>query len=164
MNLSSRVLSGFLISAAANTRHVSTRLVSNKSFAKMPKKMKQNKQHKQQEGVALPNASVTSELENAVVQNDNGSISIKVLAKPGAKQNGITSITAEGVGIQIAAPPVDGEANTALVKYVAQLLGLKKSEVRLDKGSKSRNKVLLLHNTGITVEDIISRLELEKES
>jgi hypothetical protein len=39
----------------------------------------------------------------------------------------------EGVGVQIAAPPVDGEANTELVKYMAKLLGLRKSDVSLDK-------------------------------
>ena len=39
----------------------------------------------------------------------------------------------ECVGIQIAAPPVDGEANTELVKYMSKVLGLRKSDVSLDK-------------------------------
>ena len=39
----------------------------------------------------------------------------------------------DGVGIQIAAAPVDGEANTELVKYLSKLLGLRKSDVFLEK-------------------------------
>ena len=45
----------------------------------------------------------------------------------------ISDIGSEGVGVQIAAPPVDGEANTELVRYIASVLGLRKSDVSLDK-------------------------------
>ena len=45
----------------------------------------------------------------------------------------ISDIGSEGVGVQIAAPPVDGEANTELVRYIASILGLRKSDVSLDK-------------------------------
>lgn len=79
------------------------------------------------------------------------------MAKPGAKCNGITGttfflsftiqnpvkfftfvliylgITEEGIGVQINAPPVDGEANTELVKFLSSILGVKKSELSLDK-------------------------------
>ncbi|KAI0243234.1 hypothetical protein LSAT2_022050, partial [Lamellibrachia satsuma] len=63
----------------------------------------------------------------------SGDLIIKVLAKPGAKQNGVTDISTDGVGVQIAAPPVDGEANTTLVRYVATVLGVRKSDVSLDR-------------------------------
>lgn len=39
------------------------------------------------------------------------------------------------MGVQINAPPVEGEANTELVKYLASVLGLRKSDVSLDKVS-----------------------------
>lgn len=42
-------------------------------------------------------------------------------------------ITDEGVGVQINAPPSEGEANTELVKYMASILGLRKSDVIFDK-------------------------------
>lgn len=47
----------------------------------------------------------------------------------------VLDISSEGVGVQINAPPVEGEANTELVRYLAGVLGLKKSEVSLDKVS-----------------------------
>lgn len=45
----------------------------------------------------------------------------------------LTDVSVEGVGVQINAPPVEGEANTELVKYIASVLGLRKSDVSLDK-------------------------------
>jgi uncharacterized protein YggU (UPF0235/DUF167 family) len=47
----------------------------------------------------------------------------------------------EGVGVAIAAPPVDGEANTELVRFVAEVLALRKSNLSLDSGARSRSKV-----------------------
>jgi len=40
-------------------------------------------------------------------------------------------VSEEAVSVQIAAPPVDGEANTAIVKYFAELLNVKKADVSL---------------------------------
>lgn len=62
---------------------------------------------------------------------------LQVLAKPGAKSNGITGIEEEGVGVQINARPVDGEANSELVNYISKVFGLKKSEISLEKVIKT---------------------------
>lgn len=44
-----------------------------------------------------------------------------------------TDIGSEAVSVQINAPPVDGEANTELVQYLATVLGLRRSDISLDK-------------------------------
>lgn len=57
------------------------------------------------------NKAVTAapEVETGPITLDkHGNIRINILAKPGAKHNGITDISTEGVGVQIAAPPVEG--------------------------------------------------------
>ncbi|XP_076443876.1 UPF0235 protein C15orf40 homolog isoform X2 [Babylonia areolata] len=71
--------------------------------------------------------------ESPVVQNSNNTVTIKILAKPGAKHNSVTDLSSEGVGVQIAAPPVDGEANVELVRFLASVLGLRKSDLSLEK-------------------------------
>lgn len=102
---------------------------------------------------------------NGPVQLDkSGNICIRILAKPGAKMNGITDIGNEGVGIQIAAPPTEGEANTELVKYLSKLLGLRKSDVSLDKGSRSRNKLVMVSKGVTTLENINAALKRECET
>ncbi|CAL4063635.1 unnamed protein product, partial [Meganyctiphanes norvegica] len=89
----------------------------------------------------------------------SGSVVIRVLAKPGAKDNGITDMSPDGVGVQIAAPPKDGEANAELVKYLASAIGVRKSDVSLDKGSRSRQKVVVVNNTSLqNVTEILKNL------
>ncbi|XP_002035160.2 UPF0235 protein C15orf40 homolog [Drosophila sechellia] len=94
----------------------------------------------------------------------SGNICIQILAKPGAKQNGITGIGLEGVGVQIAAPPSEGEANAELVKFLSKVLGLRKSDVSLDKGSRSRNKKIMITKGVSTVEAIEQMLRKESDS
>ena len=45
----------------------------------------------------------------------------------------LTEVSAETVGVAIAAPPTDGEANMELIRYLAEVLELKKSHISLDK-------------------------------
>ncbi|CAD7003791.1 UPF0235 protein C15orf40 homolog [Ceratitis capitata] len=99
------------------------------------------------------------------VQTDkSGNICIRILAKPGAKMNGITDIGSEGVGVQIAAPPTEGEANAELVKYLSKVLGLRKSDVSLDKGSRSRNKLVMISKGVTTTENVTAALQKECET
>ena len=82
-------------------------------------------------------------------QQQGTNLLIKLLVKPGAKQNNITTaadqlMTCDEVGVQIAAPPRDGEANEGVVDYVSSVLALKKRQVSLHSGHKARNKVVLV--------------------
>ncbi|KAJ8974938.1 hypothetical protein NQ317_012918 [Molorchus minor] len=97
------------------------------------------------------------EESSAISLDKSNNIIIQVLAKPGAKQNGITGITVEGVGIQINAPPSEGEANTELVKYVASVLGLRKSDVIFERGFKSRSKILKITGN-ITLDEVVKKI------
>ncbi len=48
----------------------------------------------------------------------------------------MTDVSEDAVGVAIAAPPTDGEANAELLRYLSRVLELKKSEVSLDKVSQ----------------------------
>ncbi|KAJ3640174.1 hypothetical protein Zmor_003490 [Zophobas morio] len=98
-----------------------------------------------------------SKTEGPLSVDKANNIIISILAKPGAKQSAITSFSPEGVGVQIGAPPSEGEANTELVKYMASVLGLRKSDVVLDKGFKSKSKTLKI-TANLTLDDIKSKL------
>ena len=49
---------------------------------------------------------------------------------------------------RVAAPPVEGEANAALVKLIAKALGLPRSAVRIASGETARIKVLEIDGLG----------------
>lgn len=106
-------------------------------------------------------ASKTSAVEadtkpaiEAISVNKSGEIVLRIHAKPGAKQNTITDVSTEAVDVQIAAPPIDGEANTELIKFMSKVLQVRKSDLSLDRGSKSREKVLLLAKNTIELDRV----------
>nr|BAK02850.1 predicted protein [Hordeum vulgare subsp. vulgare] len=73
-------------------------------------------------------------------------VAISIHAKPGSKMATITEVGEEAVGVQIDAPARDGEANAALVDFISSVLGVKKREVSIGSGSKSREKVVLVQD------------------
>ncbi|EFC48100.1 predicted protein, partial [Naegleria gruberi] len=72
------------------------------------------------------------------------SIRLTILAKPNSSSSQIANINDEEIGVHIAAPPKEGEANKELCDYVSGVLGVSKSRVTLDRGGKSRHKLLLV--------------------
>jgi len=59
----------------------------------------------------------------------------------------------------VSAPPVEGEANAHLLRFLADTLGAKKSAVRLKAGHKSRDKVVAV--SGVDLDSIQEKLKIE---
>ncbi|XP_035410641.1 UPF0235 protein C15orf40 homolog isoform X3 [Cygnus atratus] len=89
-----------------------------------------------------------------------GGVRVTVRAKPGARCSAVTDVTAEAVGVAIAAPPSEGEANAELCRYLSKVLEVKKSEVILEKGGKSRDKVVKIL-VSVTPDEILEKLKKE---
>ena len=83
-----------------------------------------------------------------VSADGEGGARLRVRVTPRARQTGVTGLTeADGkpaLAIRLAAPPVDGAANQALVRFLADALGLPKSGVRIASGGSSRLKTVAL--------------------
>ena len=65
---------------------------------------------------------------------------IVVYCQPGAKQTQLAGLFDGKPKIQLKAPPVDGEANKALVAFLAQRCGVPKSAIRIEMGASGRTK------------------------
>ena len=72
----------------------------------------------------------------------DGRTTLTLHIQPGAKKTAICGLHGEALKIRLAAPPVDGKANTALISFIAERLGLAKSAIHLKSGQTSRHKVL----------------------
>ena len=72
----------------------------------------------------------------------DGRVILTLHIQPGAKKTEFAGQHGDALKIRLAAPPVDGKANEALVKFIAELLKLPKSAVNLKSGQTSRRKVL----------------------
>ena len=68
---------------------------------------------------------------------------IAVRVTPRASRNKIVEILADGtIRIHIAAPPVDGEANEALIRFLAEVLNVPKSRLEIVAGESGRDKLI----------------------
>ncbi|MBI3617134.1 MAG: YggU family protein [Candidatus Omnitrophica bacterium] len=68
-------------------------------------------------------------------------IEVKVI--PSAKKNAITQ-EGQRYKIHLNAPAVDGKANEALVKFLAEHFQVRKNQIEITKGLKSRHKVIII--------------------
>lgn len=73
---------------------------------------------------------------------------LRVLLSPRAKVNALVGRQGEDIKIKIAAPPVEGAANEALLKYLATALGLKLRCLSLVAGQTGRRKIVKIEGLG----------------
>lgn len=71
---------------------------------------------------------------------DGDDVVLTLHIQPGAKRSECAGPHGEALKIRLAAPPVDGKANEALVAYLARALDVPKSRVELLSGLSSRAK------------------------
>jgi len=74
---------------------------------------------------------------------------LAVRVSPNARKSEFSGWTADEKGrpvllVKLAAPPVDGKANTELLHFLAESLGCPKSQVTLLRGASSRQKTVEL--------------------
>lgn len=76
--------------------------------------------------------------------------------QPKSSRNAVIGIHDGMLKIALTAPPVDGEANKMLIKFIASQLKVSKSTCSLVQGDTSRRKVVRIN--GIGAEEIKKRL------
>ena len=82
-------------------------------------------------------------------------LSVRVV--PRSSKEGVAGFEGGVVRIRLNAPPVEGQANEALVRFLAKALGVPKSRIALVAGGKGRNKIVRVD--GITREALLAALD-----
>tara|TARA_B100000315_G_C14255864_1_gene441877 strand:- start:378 stop:620 length:243 start_codon:yes stop_codon:yes gene_type:complete len=67
---------------------------------------------------------------------------IEVKVQPRAKQEKILKLSKTSYKVYTNKPAIDGKANKAVVKLLANYLGLRKNQVTIVRGEKSRDKIV----------------------
>ena len=81
---------------------------------------------------------------------------LKVHVNPRSSRNQITGWQGDVLCVKLIAPPVEGAANKAAIGFLAQALGIKKSQITLVSGDTSRDK--LFEITGLSESDLCKLL------
>jgi len=81
---------------------------------------------------------------------------LRVRLTPRASRDQVDSWDGDLLRVRVAAPPVEGKANDALLRLLAKALDVPPSRLRLVKGRTSREKVIAVE--GVSQEDVRARL------
>ena len=85
---------------------------------------------------------------------------LHVRVQPKASRNAIKVESQDRIKVTLTAPPVEGAANKALCRFVANFLQVPRRCVSLARGEKSRDKVL--HITEVSAADVVRKLTADE--
>lgn len=80
--------------------------------------------------------------DGVLTTSADGSLRLEVHVQPGAKTTEAVGLHGDRLKVRLAAPPVDGKANDALLAFVAESLGVPRSAVTVVRGQTSRQKTV----------------------
>lgn len=87
---------------------------------------------------------------------------LPVKAQPGARKSGIMGVHDGALKVAVNQAPEKGKATAAIIKLLAEVLGIKKCQIQLLTGQTSVQKRFLL--SGLNSADIVSRIILLAKS
>ncbi|RKR54550.1 hypothetical protein C7387_2713 [Yokenella regensburgei] len=82
----------------------------------------------------------------SAVESADGTLVLRLYIQPKASRDSIVGLHGDELKVAITAPPVDGQANAHLVKYLAKQFKVAKSQVIIEKGELGRHKQVRIMN------------------
>ena len=72
---------------------------------------------------------------------------LKVYLQPKSSKNEVVGPYRDGIKVKVTAPPVEGKANEALIRFLAKEYGIPPSCIEIIKGLHSREKTVRISGT-----------------
>ncbi len=92
------------------------------------------------------------------IRETSSGASLAVRVHPRARRNAVTGSVGDALKVALTAPPVEGRANEALIEFLAELLNVPRSSVKIAAGQNSRRKVVAI--AGLSPGDVEKRLRV----
>ncbi len=82
-------------------------------------------------------------------RQEGENLTLTLHIQPGAKKTEIAGLHGDALKIRLAAPPVEGQANSRLIAYLAEKFGVPQRNVILKHGETSRRKVVSITGSNV---------------
>jgi uncharacterized protein (TIGR00251 family) len=82
-------------------------------------------------------------------------LTLTLHVQPGAKRTDVAGLHGEALKIRLAAPPIEGRANEALLRFIADAFGVPLRQVELKQGGQSRHKVVAITGSKVEPESLL---------
>ncbi len=100
----------------------------------------------------------TNQADATWITSQSSVLLLHLWVQPGAKKTEIVGEYSNCLKIKVQAPPVDGAANEALIAFLAKILGIRKNQIRVEKGDTTRRKCVACE--GISKEALLAAINL----
>jgi uncharacterized protein len=90
------------------------------------------------------------------ITESGGAVQFGVRVVPRAGRTAVAGVKEGALVVRLAAPPVEGAANEALVRYLADIIDRPKRDIAIVSGQKSRDKRVRIH--GLTARELDAKL------
>ena len=82
-------------------------------------------------------------------------ITLILHVQPGAKNTTVAGLHGDALKIRLAAPPIEGRANEALLRFIADFFKVPVRNVQLKQGEQSRHKRVEVHGSSVNAESLL---------
>ncbi|MFZ7155316.1 DUF167 family protein YggU [Avibacterium avium] len=93
---------------------------------------------------------------NAIEQSTQG-LRLRIFLQPKASKDQIVGLHDNELKITITAPPIDGQANAHLLKFLSKTFKVPKSSILIEKGELNRHKQIFIPTPKV-IPDIVAQL------
>jgi uncharacterized protein (TIGR00251 family) len=100
---------------------------------------------------------VAGDVEQLELRASGDATRIELRVKPRASRSQVLGVREGLLDVAVAAPPVDGEANAAIIELLAKVLHVARRDLSLVLGQASRTKVVEV--AGLAPDEVRARLE-----
>lgn len=93
----------------------------------------------------------------SAITESNGIVTLTIKVVPRASKNQIVGIEGDALKIRLNAPPVEGRANDALIQFLAEMLGVARTQIEIIAGHAARRKIVRVR--GISASAVQDRIK-----
>ena len=87
-----------------------------------------------------------------------GGVRLALQVTPNAKKSQVIGPLEDVLKLRLQAQPIEGKANEALIRFLAELLDLPRSRINITHGQTSKKKLVELSGTQLTVDGVVRSL------
>ncbi|HEU0188288.1 MAG TPA: DUF167 domain-containing protein [Gallionellaceae bacterium] len=92
---------------------------------------------------------------SAWYSSQDGRILLTLHVQPGAKRTAVAGLHGEALKIRLAAPPIEGRANEALLRFIADFFRVPLRNVELKQGEQSRHKRVEVRGSTVAPQSLL---------
>ena len=76
------------------------------------------------------------------IRESSTGVTFAVKVQPRARKNAITGVVGDALKLALTAPPIEGRANDAVIRFFADFFEIPRSSVTIASGARGRRKVI----------------------